>query len=119
MNKIKEDIMKADQEKWKDNIKSKKTLSVYAKYKKEIKEEQYLYDNTDAAKILFRARANVLNLNWRKKYKNEGKYTNCPMCKQKEETLENFLIEYPKLTKIREKLKNVNQRKENKKNTML
>ena len=48
-------------------------------------------------KILFKARTNTLNLNWRNRFKlnPDETDTTCPMCMENEETLEHFLLRCP------------------------
>ena len=107
-NQINNEIKKIDLENWKENMITKKSLNLYNNFKQEIIEEKNAYDNTEAAKIIFRARSNTLKLKWRNKYTKEKNDTICPMCKLNEETLRHFLVECPELDIIRRKLKDTN-----------
>ena len=112
-NQLKNDIKKIDLEKWKENIKNKTSLNLYNNFKQEIKEEQNAYDNTEAARTMFRARSNTLKLKWRNKFTKEKKNDIiCPMCKIHEETLKHFLIECPELDITRRKMKDTNTEQE-------
>ena len=69
----KEDIEKLikvyDTNRWVEEVNSKSSLTTYKKYKKCIKEEKE-YDNTQGSALLYKARANVLPLNDRKRHQN-------------------------------------------------
>lgn len=101
MNKeeINNKIRQWDSECWVAELETKKSLSTYMKYKKEIKSETPIYDNTQESDILFQARTNTLNLGWRKKHLNED--TTCQLCKAKEEDLKHFLLHCPALQQHR------------------
>ena len=69
--------------------------------KNNIKHEEEIYDNSSASKILYRARTNTLNLNWRKKF--QGENTHCPLCNYEYEDLQHFLINCENLEETRSK----------------
>ena len=102
-NKIKE----WDKECWMAEIETKKTLRIYQKYKKEIKTEKQIYDNTQASDILFQLRTNTLQLAWRNKYKQEE--TKCPLCSKEEEDVQHFLLYCPALQNIRNRFTTIAQ----------
>ncbi|CAL4202529.1 unnamed protein product, partial [Meganyctiphanes norvegica] len=88
------------------------SIHIYRIFKTEIKEEQ-CYDNRLESIILFQARANTLELNKRKRYKQED--PKCELCGYKEENLIHFLIECKELEESRNKelIKNVKMRIKN------
>ena len=94
-----------DSNKWYEEKSSKTTLGIYNLFKTSIKEETSIYDNTEESRILFKARTNTLNLNWRNRFKvNPDEIdTTCPMCGENEETLEHFLLRCPTNEDIRSK----------------
>ena len=55
---IKRKINKYDSGKWYEDMQTKRSLSIYRKFKKEIKDEK-IYDNTISSELLFRARSNT------------------------------------------------------------
>ena len=102
---LKEIITNQDSNKWREEKSSKTTLAIYNLFKNNIKEENSIYDNSEESRLLFRARSNTLNLNWRNRFKinpNEMD-TICPMCRETEETLEHFLLRCPMIESIRTK----------------
>ena len=100
---IKEIVQKIDDEQWREEMNGKTTLAIYNIYKEKIKEESEIYDNSEESKLLFKARTNTLNLNWRSRFKRNLEEQNilCPMCQREEETLEHFLLTCPNLMNIR------------------
>ena len=54
--------MEKDTEKWESEIQNKSTLSLYRRFKTEIKEEK-IYDNRYSYRLLFCARSNTLDVN--------------------------------------------------------
>ena len=92
-------IKNLDSKMWRDDIKKKTTLTYYRKFKTDIKGEENLYGNNQESMILFRARTNTLDLQWRKKFTNETII--CQLCKEEEETLEHFLLDCKQLNYIR------------------
>ena len=98
---LKKIINKYDTECWKEEMAKKSTLTIYRRFKKEIKGEQDLYDNTPAATIMYRCRSNSLYLNIKKKH--QGGNTKCPFCGE-DETLQHFLLHCPNYSKERQEL---------------
>ena len=92
-------IKELDSDLWKDEIQKKSTLEKYLIWKDNIKEEEKLYGNGLDSAILFRARTNTLDLQWRKKF--IGEDTKCKLCQEEEETLEHFLLECKELNNKR------------------
>ena len=92
-------IKELDTKKWKEEISQKSTLSKYASWKTEIKGEEKIYGNSLDSAILFRARTNTLDLQWRKKITNED--TTCQLCGKEEETLDHFILDCEKLNDVR------------------
>ena len=86
-------------ERWEQEKNLKTTLMLYNRFKKEIKEEN-IYENDFGSKLLFRCRANVLGLNWRRRF--TGGVVSCELCGGEEETLEHFLVSCPALQQVRE-----------------
>ena len=74
---IKRKINNYDSGKWYEDMQTKRSLSIYRKYKKEIKDEK-IYDNTISSELLFRVRSNTLALNIDKRHKGES--TKCELC---------------------------------------
>ena len=78
-----------DTEKWREEMKSKSSISVYRERKINIKEET-CYDNKPESIIWFKARTNSLPLNDRKRH-TSGE-TGCQMCGEEVEDLTHFLL---------------------------
>ena len=102
---LKEAVNRQDNERWVEEKSSKTTLEFYNKFKKQIKEKNSLYDNSEESVILFRARTNTLPLYWRNRFKQNAEEAEqlCPLCKQDIETLKHFLLTCPELMHIRTK----------------
>ena len=98
-NEIKNMINKYDNKMLEDEIRKKKTLKMYGKFKNITKEIKW-YDNSKKTNLMIKARTDTLKLNWRKKYINEE--VKC-ICGHEVETLEHFLIECEIYNRIREK----------------
>ena len=91
-----------DTEKWLTGMKDKQTLAIYRRFKTKIKEETYFFTNNQASKLMFRARTNSLQLNWRNRMQREQNSQKCPNCNE-EETLRYFLLECDAYNEIRAK----------------
>ena len=76
---------------WREELGQKSSLVIYREWKKEIGNVDWIYDNTPASEILFRARTNTLNLRDRKRFK--GEETKCLICGEELENLQHFLLE--------------------------
>ena len=97
---LKKKIDEYDTRKWKEEIEKKSSLKIYKEFKTIIgHQDETIYDNTIASQLLYRARANVLDLNDRKRFVQER--TNCPLCNTENEDMKHFLLECEKLTEIR------------------
>ena len=68
--------------------------------KKEIKQEN-IYDNRYSSVLLFRARANILELNDRQRHNKVHKDTSCKMCGTEYEDLIHFMIKCKELEEER------------------
>lgn len=90
---IKKKLKAWDTERWKREVAEKSSLQVYSLFKSNINSEEQLYDNTPASIILYMARTNNLNLNDRKRHRNED--TSCSMCGAAVEDLQHFLLRCP------------------------
>ena len=60
-----------DTKTWREEIGLKTSLTLYIRWKTEIKEEEKLYGNGLGSAILFRAPINTLDLQWRKRINHE------------------------------------------------
>ena len=63
--------------------------------------EELFYDNTPSSITLFRCRSNTLQLNDRKRFKNES--TKCLACTEENENLEHFILNCTHYQDIRNK----------------
>ena len=86
-----------DTQSWLKGMQNKETLKVYGKYKTNVKEEIY-FTNDEESKLMFRARTNTIDLNWRRKREQNDK--KCPKCEQVE-TLQHFLLDCNSYNEIR------------------
>ena len=91
-------INELDEREWLHELQEKSSLRLYANFKNQIHGETF-YDNTFDASLMFRARSNVLKLNWRKRFLNESIL--CGLCGEEEETLEHFIMKCRCLQMIR------------------
>ena len=90
VGQIKRKIKNYDSGLWYEDMQRKRSLSIYKKFKKEIKDER-IYDNTIGSELLFRARSNTLALNIDKRHR--GEETRCELCERGEEDLQHFMLE--------------------------
>ena len=97
-NHLKKRIFDLDHEEWSAELLEKQTMVLYATFKNEIKEEKF-YDNTFEASLIFKARSNVLKLDWRNRF-TDGNVI-CKLCKNEEESLEHFILRCNRLDDIR------------------
>ena len=88
---IKRIVKEYDDNKWKADLGSKPLARIYHEKKKEIKQEK-IYDNRWSSVLLFRARANILDLNDRQRFNQGHKDTSCKLCGEEYEDLTHFLI---------------------------
>lgn len=88
-----------DTRKWREDTEKKSTLKIYRQFKDNVREES-IYDNSPGSVILYRARANCLQLNDRKRH-TEEKRTSCPLCEEDYEDLDHFLLQCGILREIR------------------
>ena len=99
VGQIKRKINNYDSGLWYEDMQTKQSLSIYRKYKKEIKDER-IYDNTIPSELLFRARSNTLALNIEKRHRGES--TRCELCYRGEEDLQHFMLECRELEEKRD-----------------
>ena len=95
-------IRKKDTQEYINEIEERPTLKLYRFFKREIKDEEKLFDNTFSSKILMEARSDSLELGWRKRF--QGHDTLCGVCKLEEETNYHFLCKCPKLEQKRRQI---------------
>jgi len=95
-NRIRQVVDEAELNRWKVEIEGKSSLQFY-RMKERIGGEHYT--SGWGSKLLFLARTNTINLNWRARFW-EGD-VNCPLCTDREETLEHFLLKCPALENMR------------------
>ena len=102
IKEIKSIVKKYNDNKWKENLRDKSSAKIYYSRKKVIKQEK-IYDNRWSSVLLFRARANALELNDRQRFNNERteRDTRCRLCEEEYENLEHFLIHCKKLEEER------------------
>ena len=86
---IKNKINEHDTDKWRRDMQEKRSIGIYRRYKKGIKDER-IYDNRRSSELLFRARSNTLDLNIEKRHR--GQSTACELCFVEEENLEHFML---------------------------
>ena len=86
---IKKKIKEYDTNKWKEELGKKPSAKLYQAKKKEIKQEN-IYDNRWSSVLLFRARANALDLKDRQRF--TGGDTSCKLCGEEYEDLTHFMI---------------------------
>ncbi len=91
-NQLKVKTCTWDSEEWSKELREKSSIKIYREQKKDIMEED-IYVNTPASITLYKARANCLPLNDRKRYENQE--TKCKFCNAEKEDLEHFLLICP------------------------
>ena len=99
---IKRKVREQDSRWWKEDLNRLSSVKGYRDWKKKIKEER-CYDNTEASVILFRARANTLNLNTNNRHRRGGGITTCEICGEGEEDLSHFILKCRKLERKRDR----------------
>ncbi|XP_068218538.1 golgin subfamily A member 6-like protein 6 [Palaemon carinicauda] len=104
---LKAKIREVDGKKWRDEIKEKNSLEIYEQEKGQIGEEMF-YDNKPNSIIMYRARANCLKLNDRKRHEAGGR-VECKLCGAVNEDLAHFILECPDLSDERRKIVELQQ----------
>ena len=89
-----------DTRQWEKELKERKIIKFYKEGKDKLKYE-YCYRNNINSSFLARARLNALRLEEAKARGNKYYDSICKLCRQEEEDLQHFLIECPKLERIR------------------
>ena len=90
-----------DESQWKRELELKSTISIYRNEKTSIREEK-IYENDEASTILFRARSNTLQLEWRQRFTDGD--VKCKICNEgEEETLLHFVEKCVALQDTRER----------------
>ena len=98
---IKKEIYKWDTNLWKEQLSNKITMTRYRSQKENIQETSW-FRNGFKHSLMMRARADVLNLQWRNHGENNNSNDkNCPLCLQADETLDHFLLDCNSLQDIR------------------
>ena len=87
-------------------MEQKTSITLYRKYKTEIKEITYM-DNDEISSIIFRCRSNTLRLNDRNRF--TGGDTKCPLCQAEIEDLAHFILDCPEYRTYRKNLPKKNQ----------
>ena len=95
---LKAHMKRWDDEKWRREITSKSTLTLYVAWKDNIEEADFL-DNQPASVIFFRARTNCLPLNDRKRH--TGEDTKCLLCNSENEDIKHLILHCPAYDKQR------------------
>ena len=99
---IKKKLNEYDSKKWKEGIERKRSVRMYRRFKKDIKEEK-VYDNRRSSQILFQSRVNCMALNNRYRHIRDG-VTTCDLCKDGTEDLEHFLLSCVSLSSARDEI---------------
>ena len=94
---LKNKINTIDERNWKNNMNNKTSLARYRINKTKIEEIKW-FRNSFKFSILMRARADALNLNWRRSIQNDK---TCKLCQINDETLKHFLLDCTKLQTTR------------------
>ena len=97
---LKGKIRDYDNMRWKEEIESKTSLSIYRQYRDVIKEQFYF--NNKADMLLFRLRTNTLNLNDCNRF--TGEDIRCVMCGGEKEDIVHFVVKCCKLQDYRNKI---------------
>ena len=103
---INKKIQNWDNEEWKRELASKKSVEMYERCKNNIKEESF-YDNVPASVTFFPCRSNTLKLNDRNRF--VGKEIKCIGCEEETENIEHFLLECKLYQDLRNKSKLFNR----------
>jgi len=98
-DEVKKAVKKWDTLQWKSELKEKKSLEVYSKWKTEMGGMEKTFDNTPSSVIFYKARTNVLPLNDRKRWSNDE--TKCKACGAEIEDLRHLIMYCPVYNDIR------------------
>jgi hypothetical protein len=90
VGQVKRKILRYDSCKWYEDLITKRSLGIYRRFKKGIKDEG-IYDNRPSSELLFRARSNTLALNTDNRHR--GGNTECELCNRGEEDIIHFIVE--------------------------
>ena len=90
VEQIKKKILSYDSNKWYEDLITKRSLGIYRRFKKGIKDEG-IYDNRPSSELLFRARSNTLALNIDNRHRRGN--TECELCNVGEEDMVHFILE--------------------------
>ena len=112
---IQDKIREWDHKIWIQDNNKKKSLELYNINRKEIEERSY-YNNSKSL-LMYRYRTNTLNLNDRKRYKNEN--TKCDLCEEENENMEHFLLECKALDNERKEIVELQRPRIENKNELL
>ncbi len=108
VQEIKERMRKWNTRKWGEDMNNKKSLSIDRKFKKEIKGEETLYDNTHASITFYRAGTNNLPLKNRTRY--TGGDVKCKLCGKEQKDLKHFILWCPEYQEERKEILECQQR---------
>lgn len=115
INDIKRKCQEWDTNIWKIENGRKTSLEIYNRFKIEIKQEKYY--NEEKSLIIFKMKTNTLNLNERKRHRNES--TECNLCNNENENLNHFLLHCPALEETRSKLDELQRPREEDENNII
>ena len=104
---IKRKVNEWDTKQWQEEMASKSSIEIYRAARKEIGNQDHVYDNRPSSIILFKCRSNTLPLSDRNRFKNEA--TECKLCEAPIETLHHFLLDCPAYSDLREKIAELQQ----------
>ena len=95
---VKKAIAKVVEKEWKNEVDRRTTLKIYKCFKSEMQQEN-MYSNNPSSTLWFKARANCLKLNDRKRFlKMEMK---CEVCGDEKEDIIHFILECSPLNELR------------------
>ena len=101
---IKKKITEWDTEEWRKELEEKSTLEIYKRNKERIGDEG-IYDNRRSSRLLYEARANILDLNDRRRHEKEieKRITTCTLCGGEYEDINHFMLKCEELEDQRDK----------------
>ncbi len=104
---IRERVKEWDMNEWRREMSERESLQMYREWRNEIGKQKGVYDNKQASVLLFKCRTNTLNINDRRRFKEEG--TECQVCGNEKEDLPHFILWCPAYEEPRKKNKILQQ----------
>ncbi len=98
---IREKMKECDLNEWGREMGERVSLKIYREWRTEIGKQESIYDNRQSSMLLFKCRTNTLNLNYRKRFKEES--TGCKLCGYERKDLRHFLLWCPSYVLPRKK----------------